>query len=377
MEKDPADMGSHAEIRSVFIFCVLPESVMNGESIMNDVNAKIKKSPERLYKWDNIKFFLILCVVLGHFSSVVLEKSAAIDTVFLYTLSFHMPLFIFISGLFTKSYQDKPLNGNKIFGLLTICLLYKLLLLLVNIYYENETISVSVFSDISAPWYLFVLVIFMGITYLVRNIRPAYVLGFAIVLSLISGYDAEIGRYMSLSRIIVFFPYFYAGYILEPEKVAKALDKLWLKIIAIIGLIAAAVYVYLSSSDILYYRGLGTGLASYRAIEVLVNNGETVGMTQRLITYVVAVIMSIFIISLIPNSRIPFISDMGTRTLQVYVLHRPILLIMQYEGTLPWIRNHIGSFNWGGGKSRKQFSLGVLLAINRSCADTPAFPQVY
>lgn len=319
---------------------------MNGESIMNDVNAKIKKLPERLYKWDNIKFFLILCVVLGHFSSVVLEKSAAIDTVFLYTLSFHMPLFIFISGLFTKSYQDKPLNGNKIFGLLTICLLYKLLLLLVNIYYENETISVSVFSDISAPWYLFVLVIFMGITYLVRNIRPAYVLGFAIVLSLISGYDAEIGRHMSLSRIIVFFPYFYAGYILEPEKVAKALDKLWLKIIAIIGLIAVAVYAYLSSSAILYYRGLGTGLASYRAIEVLVNNGETVGMTQRLITYVVAVIMSIFIISLIPNIRIPFISDMGTRTLQVYVLHRPILLIMQYEGTLPWIRNHVSNSHW-------------------------------
>lgn len=313
---------------------------------MDEVNIEFKKSSERLYKWDNIKFFLILCVVLGHFASVVLEKSAAIDAVFLYTLSFHMPLFIFISGLFTKSYKEKPLNGNKIFGLLTICLLYKLLLLLVEIYYKKEPYSVSIFSDISAPWYLFVLVIFMGITYLLRNIRPVYVLSFAIILSLISGYDSEIGKYMSLSRIIVFFPYFYAGYILDPEKIAKALNKLWLKILAVIGLIAGAVYIYIFSSDILYYRGLGTGLTSYRATEILVNNGETVGMTQRLTTYAVAIIMSIFIISLIPNIRIPFISDMGTRTLQVYVLHRPILLIMQNEGTLLWIKNHISHSHW-------------------------------
>lgn len=324
---------------------------------MSEQTILENNSSARLYKWDNIKFFLILCVVLGHFSSGLLGISSTTDFVFLYTLSFHMPLFIFINGLFTKSYREKPINANRIFGLLTICLLYKLLLLTVNIIFKDGPVTTSIFSDTSAPWYLFVLVIFMVITYLLRNIRPVYVMIFSIVLSLIAGYDPEIGK--SMSRIIYFYPYFYAGYICEPSKIAKALDKLWFKIVAVIGLAVFAIFIYKEHAELINYRNLGTGLGSYRAIEIYVNNGESVGMIHRLSTYLVAIIMSVFVISLIPNRKIPCISDMGTRTLQVYVLHRPLLLIMQCLQIPRWIKYNITWSHW----AVPWLLLGVLMTV--------------
>jgi fucose 4-O-acetylase-like acetyltransferase len=309
----------------------------------SDSSSKIMSAPsDRIYKWDNVKFFLITCVVLGHFSSIILEETHTLDTVFLYTLSFHMPLFIFVSGLFTKSYRNRPFNGNKVVGLLMLCILYKLLLCLVSLNYDEET-SVSIFSDISAPWYLFALAAFLCITYALRNIKPGYVLVFSIILSLLAGYDGTIGKYMTLSRIIVFFPYFFAGYMLNPDKIATLFDKLYLKIISVIGLISAFIYLFYHTEDIMYYRGLGTGVTSYKAITILVDNGKTVGMNQRITTYLVAIIMSIFIISIIPKCRIPFISSMGTRTLQIYILHRPILLILQHEHIIRTFKHTFGS----------------------------------
>ena len=60
----------------------------------------------RIFLWDNLKFFLICCVVVGHFADQYTDVSNAYGSIFLFIYSFHMPLFIFISGLF---YNDKNL----------------------------------------------------------------------------------------------------------------------------------------------------------------------------------------------------------------------------------------------------------------------------
>lgn len=63
----------------------------------------------RIYKWDNIKFILILLVVLGHFVDVYTSESDNMKALFFTIYIFHMPLFIFISGLFSKKF----INSNK------------------------------------------------------------------------------------------------------------------------------------------------------------------------------------------------------------------------------------------------------------------------
>lgn len=55
---------------------------------------------ERIALWDNLKFILITAVVIGHFADFVVDRSDTCKSIYLFIYAFHMPLFIFISGLF-------------------------------------------------------------------------------------------------------------------------------------------------------------------------------------------------------------------------------------------------------------------------------------
>ena len=65
----------------------------------------------RNYKFDNIKFFLIWLVVLGHFLNAYVPDSQIIKTITFFIYTFHMPAFIFLSGLFSN--RTKQFNVNK------------------------------------------------------------------------------------------------------------------------------------------------------------------------------------------------------------------------------------------------------------------------
>ena len=64
------------------------------------------KSRDLLF--DNLKGFLILVVMLGHsfeFFIVWSKVPKLMDTTFFVIYCFHMPLFVFISGYFTKNME--------------------------------------------------------------------------------------------------------------------------------------------------------------------------------------------------------------------------------------------------------------------------------
>lgn len=58
---------------------------------------------ERDYLFDNIKGLLIFLVVFGHLISYSsFKKIHSIDFIYLSIYIFHMPIFVFISGYFSK-----------------------------------------------------------------------------------------------------------------------------------------------------------------------------------------------------------------------------------------------------------------------------------
>jgi len=50
----------------------------------------------RIALWDNLKFLLVTCMVIGHFADQFTDVSIIYDSIFLFIYSFHIPLFIFI-----------------------------------------------------------------------------------------------------------------------------------------------------------------------------------------------------------------------------------------------------------------------------------------
>ena len=81
---------------------------------------------QRIEKWDILKFGLILFVVLGHIADGYTGDSEVMRSLYLFIYVFHMPLFIFISGLFSKRTVDE-LPAGKIIGYLLIYLFSKIL----------------------------------------------------------------------------------------------------------------------------------------------------------------------------------------------------------------------------------------------------------
>lgn len=68
-------------------------------------NDKMEKN--RITYLDNLKGFAIILVILGHIIQMWYDSDFTHNKVWLYIYSFHMPLFMFISGYITGIYSNK------------------------------------------------------------------------------------------------------------------------------------------------------------------------------------------------------------------------------------------------------------------------------
>lgn len=69
----------------------------------------------RTAKWDNIRGILMLLVVLAHIYNHYTKFSPAARSLFLFVYTFHMPLFLFLSGMFGRKAVHRR-DWGKIFS---------------------------------------------------------------------------------------------------------------------------------------------------------------------------------------------------------------------------------------------------------------------
>ena len=62
-----------------------------------EMSEAVSRNTKRIYKWDNLKCFLIVMVVIGHFVNQYAPISNTMKSLSLFIYSFHMPLFAFVS----------------------------------------------------------------------------------------------------------------------------------------------------------------------------------------------------------------------------------------------------------------------------------------
>lgn len=157
----------------------------------------------RLYKFDNAKFFLIFSVVLCHFLNAWVDEIHSFKIIIFIIYTFHMPAFIFIAGMFSK--RNKSLNSTKCFGYL---LLGSLIILEKSI---PKILRGGSFSFLNGNgWYLLVLAAFMIVTYFLRNVSDFDFIFFVITLALTSG--ATTIKSSLLLRFFHFFPFYMIGF---------------------------------------------------------------------------------------------------------------------------------------------------------------------
>lgn len=305
---------------------------------------------------DNLKGLLIILVVVGHFTDIALDDSEAMESLFLMIYSFHMPLFIFINGLLCKkivSDRARVLDKVVVFGGLYVML--KAVLYFTRTVIGHEDINFHLFEEDGVPWYLFATAAYYVISYILRNINKKWLLALSVLLALLVGYDPDVNDVLVMSRIIIFYPFFLLGWMLDVRRLTNFMKKGWLKICGIAGIAGFLLLCIFNRETMYELRPMFTGRNGYETIDD-VACAEPI---FRIVAYLISFLMCFFVMAAMPHIKLGFLSTMGRRTLAVFVLHRPVLYCLTYADVLVWLRDNIG---WTAGNV-VWLMMGVLLAV--------------
>lgn len=303
-------------------------------------NAENKAS--RIYLFDNIKFLAILLVVIGHAINFLTESdngNMLEKSLFLTIYSIHMPLFIFISGLFLKP-MDKSTKfpKQKVISYILIGIVLRIMMSVLRLILGKE-ISYSLFDMYdSFAWFMWAMAVFITIMWIFREYNTKIFFLLSLLIGCMAGYDKFLGDKLALMRIVVFLPFFIAGYMIKPELLADLLSKTWLKIVSIFVVVGFVALFFINTDIYQYLRPIFTGRNSFEVLEEC----ESFGGLIRLLCYAISSLFGLAVMSLIPNKNLGIITKTGTKTLQIYFWHQAILLLLSYFGVYGLISSVTG-----------------------------------
>ena len=165
---------------------------------------------------DSLKGLLIILVVLGHFITTLDNSNIINHAVMGLIYVFHMPLFILVSGYFTKSPKQQTAR-DLWHGVLNIAITLAVFQLLNSIWVSfagRDFFKALRTVPFGVLWYLMSLIFWRILLYytpkpLLR--RPWLYLAIALALSILCGLT-HLGTFLSLQRTLNFFVFFLLGY---------------------------------------------------------------------------------------------------------------------------------------------------------------------
>ena len=285
----------------------------------------------RIAKWDNLKLFLIFCVVAGHFLARIDDNRLA-QRMFFFIYLFHMPAFMFISGLMSTRTIDQK-RCAKIFDFLAAFLLTKFVLFLVKVFFTHDYSALRLWEMNDISWYMFALFVYYFATMVIRKLPAMPMIGAAVVLACLAGYNSHIGTFLSLSRLICFYPFFLAGYHMDSDFIRHHTIGQPIKILSLLYVLAAAGFTIFRIDRIWWM----TRLLRVKYAYAQYAQYQRAGAVLRLGWYAGSALFIIALICFSSEAETP-LTKLGSRTLTVYVLHYiPLYLFYYGMGANSWL----------------------------------------
>lgn len=276
---------------------------------------------ERVSKWDNVKFILIMCVVIGHVSGPYMTESRFLSGLTFFIYLFHIPAFFFVSGLLAKK-TIRERRYEKLFPYLILFLFSEFLIFsFSSVIYHNY--SIHLLKEGGLPWFVLSLFIMNMITIWVQNIKPAWVIGVSLVLSFFIGFCAIPEDTLAYMRTINFYIFFYLGYLIDPQVLMKKTRSIKVKVVSFFVLSAVIGGSMMYSSKLSEIRLLLSGRNPYKTL----GEWEPYGGIMRLGVSLVTLIIIFAIIGITPNWK-SFFTKVGQKTLAIYTFHYCLFYIL-------------------------------------------------
>ena len=296
---------------------------------MNISNSPDLLKNKRNSTIDSLKGVLIILVVLGHW----LEYGFAHETnriVFNYIYLFHMPLFILISGYFSKR-TDFGTFIKKMQSLVEVYIVVQILYVGSSILLQGKSYNYSIlYTPNAAAWYLLSLISWRTLLQFVPDkwLHRKSLLYLSIIVSIISGFIPLNDNEFSILRTLTFLPFFMFGFFLKNNnwKINKYSSNLFKYSVLLIPL---GIMFLIGNKDLsLVLYGKYPYYNSYYSPQLM--------MSLRLVFLIVAFIMSINILSLHTYIHTYALAFIGKNSLIFYIYHiiflRLFVLILRKIG---------------------------------------------
>ncbi len=266
----------------------------------------------RIGYWDNVKGILIFLVVLAHYFGTGMvygteHTGAVLIPVSIYTFIylFHMPLFAFISGYFSKNTEK---CRDRAFSQL---LLPYLVVNTIFVLIDRERVN-PLFAPYGPMWYPLALFLWRITAKDMSKLKHSWL--WALAFALFSSVLTPGKNYVSLNDAITFFPCFLLG--LETSQ--STIEKIrriphWLcagiLVCAMVCVVILLGPLHQDFLDVCFFcRNYTLKLSSLKYLGV------------DIIRYIIAGIMGICFLNLIPNHT-GFLTRLGKNTLTIMYLH--------------------------------------------------------
>lgn len=227
-----------------------------------------------------------------------------------------MPLFIIVSGYFSKKQANKS-GGNK--RLLGIFLLFQTMYTLLNAITSNVSVG-GVLTPVFALWYILSLVYWRMMLQIMPNRlidKPILVMMLSFIFSVLVGFSS-IGNILAFHGTFLFFPFFMIGFYIRKYDCIESIRS-QSKLISGFILFALLIVCYLWIPP--FYAGSRYADATM---------WQDCGM--RIIQLLIATIVC-FCFLIITPEKIGRITEIGQNTLIIYLLHPPIVKILKVIST--------------------------------------------
>lgn len=304
---------------------------------------------KRVLGFDVIRGILILAIAIAHSLEIGAMTSELGKTLYYLSYTFHVPAIVFLSGYFLKRERItvRWVVENTIYylGLFFLAkLMYYGMYLLVDGALPPWTIS-SVWGEMAVPWYMLSIAEWYIIIFVLKTGKPIVVGLLSVAVALIAGYFSLIGGMFSLSRTLVFFPFFFLAYALPKEKLFALLlsQSTARRLMASAGLVTLMVLVgvwiqhrpqmYGMTINLLYgncdYKtALAASFTTYSP-GVSVDCCAAFRGTSMLFSSVCIFLLLIVLAGIQRHLWIwNWLARIGQNSLSVYIVHFPILLFL-------------------------------------------------
>lgn len=258
--------------------------------------------------WDNIKGILIFLTVFAH----VLyqhQYNNAINSICDYIYMFHMPAFVFVSGYFGKSERSGSMRS-----IAKLAMMYFIFNSFMWFFYDTGSLLDPAYS----LWYLIALIAWRLTARYIAKFKEIMIILFGV--SLFAGFFSSVDNTLAIARIIGFYPFYMAGYLLSEDKACATVStKYSHRFLKGAAFLAAAAVIAFFAERYFEYTDSSLQMFPYSA---------PIDAFGRIALYIIAFFMIMFFRYVSFDKRIPLITMFGKNSLWIFIFHRPFTLII-------------------------------------------------